>query len=259
MNQNKNINVKDKNPSSGDIKGNINGTDIVLCFDTTGSMQPAIKDVRDKIKELIAIIAADIPNYRIGIISHGDYCDGQHCLLWKDLTNNVEELIKFINDAPNTGGGDSEECYEYALHIATKMSWSKKGGSIIMFGDDYPHEVNPHNLDWRKECKTLNSKNVKVFPVQCLFKSYRDKVNGFWKSLSSIFETPLLQMNDFEDTSGNFEGVLYTSAGPTQFKKFLNKYNTEVSLGIRKYSSDLACSLNALSEYSSKSNTLEIK
>lgn len=52
---------------------------------------------------------------RIGIVAFGDYCDMNSSTDFGNayqvlpLTDNREKIIKFINDAKNTGGGDNDE------------------------------------------------------------------------------------------------------------------------------------------------------
>jgi hypothetical protein len=51
------------------------GVEVVFSFDTTGSMASCLTEVRKKVTETVARLMKDIPNMRIGIIGHGDYCD----------------------------------------------------------------------------------------------------------------------------------------------------------------------------------------
>jgi hypothetical protein len=48
--------------------------EIVFSFDTTGSMAACLALVRKKVSETVWRLMKDIPNIRIGIIAHGDYC-----------------------------------------------------------------------------------------------------------------------------------------------------------------------------------------
>lgn len=52
----------------------------------------------------------DIPNIRIGVLAHGDYCDYRNYVVREqELTSRVEALTKFVEDVPSTGGGDMPE------------------------------------------------------------------------------------------------------------------------------------------------------
>lgn len=198
------------------VKNNIGkSSHILFAFDTTGSMSPCIADVRTKLKMLASEMMDDIPDLKIAVISHGDYCDGVHCIKTLDFTNDLDEILTFLHNSPNTSGGDAEECYELVLHEAGKLSWPETGGSVVMLGDDAPHSVGymygeiVNQLDWKIELETLLSKNIKVFPIQCLG---RQQIH-FWRDLAELSNTTLLEMNDFSDTAVNLGAVAYASTG----------------------------------------------
>ena len=195
--------------TTNEMKTNLGGaSSVVFSFDTTGSMRSCIGQVRQKLRDLIEMMTADIPDLKVGLIAHGDYCDGDNCIAILDLTNDLEKIMNFITSTPNTGGGDAPECYEYALQTAKNMSWPKEGGSLVLIGDDEPHEENPNNIDWRKEVAELLEKNVKVFPMQCLYSPHRSGPNKFWEEVSGLSGTPLLMLESFSDSSNVLEAVL---------------------------------------------------
>ena len=77
--------------------------DMVIAFDTTGSMADYIDAVRKHCTDLVPKLLAANPDMRIGIVAFGDYCD----MSSKDnfgkayqvlpLTNNEKKIINFIN------------------------------------------------------------------------------------------------------------------------------------------------------------------
>lgn len=219
---------------TADMKSNLGGSaNVVLSFDTTGSMRPVIEQVRQKLRDLVEMMTADIPDLKIGLIAHGDYCDGEKCIASLDLTNDLEKIMSFINDAPNTSGGDAPECYEFALQTAKNFSWPAEGGSIVLIGDDEPHQNNPNNIDWRVECNELLAKNVKIFPMQCLYLAHRPNVNGFWEEVGKISGTPLIKLESFSDSSNTIEALAYASAGSASYKAYRSKFSSEVAEGTR--------------------------
>lgn len=219
---------------TNEMKMNLGGaSSVVFSFDTTGSMNPCIKQVRQKLRDLVEMMTADIPDLKIGLIAHGDYCDGDNCIAVLDLTNDLEKIMNFITNTPNTSGGDAPECYEYALQTAKNMSWPKEGGSVVLIGDDEPHEQNPNNIDWRKEVAELLEKNVKVFPMQCLHSPHRTGPNKFWEEVSGLSGTPLLMLESFSDSANVLEAVAYASAGDEAYKNYKMRYDAEVVGGLR--------------------------
>ena len=186
--------------------------DVAFCFDTTGSMSSCIADVRTQLRELIVSISKDIPGLRIAMIAHGDYCDGPNCITVLDFTNNHDAIIEFVNNAPNTGGGDADECYELALNKARNLSWSGNGGAFVMIGDADPHGVNyPGNtdkLDWRVELKELCSIVSKVYLMKCMRGS-----SPFWAEAAEMAGTPLLHLDNFEESATTLGAIAYASTG----------------------------------------------
>lgn len=49
--------------------------DMVIAFDTTGSMSAYINAVKTHVKELVPKLFSSNPDLRIGIVAFGDYCD----------------------------------------------------------------------------------------------------------------------------------------------------------------------------------------
>ena len=49
--------------------------DMVIAFDTTGSMAAYIGAVRKEVSELVPRLFKDNENLRLGIVAFGDYCD----------------------------------------------------------------------------------------------------------------------------------------------------------------------------------------
>lgn len=66
--------------------------------------------MRENLEETCRRLLHDIPNIRIGLIAHGDYCD-QHVYVTRqiDLTSDVQQLVDFAKDTPGTCGGDTPE------------------------------------------------------------------------------------------------------------------------------------------------------
>jgi hypothetical protein len=171
--------------------------DIVFSFDTTGSMAPYIQkvphvatcikrvlqqsssltlfQVRDVVKTLVSELLGMVPNLRIGIMAHGDYCDkmrkGGYTLrrMYK-LSNNPEEIHEFMSTCAPTGGGDADECYELVLQKAREMKWSKRASckTLVLIGDANPHapeyvwDGKAIGIDWRAECAGLKKQGIKV-------------------------------------------------------------------------------------------------
>jgi hypothetical protein len=200
-------------------------TEVAISYDTTGSMSPAIANVRKHIEKTCEELFQDIPNLRIGLIAHGDYCDGDNCMRVLPLTNDRAKIFEFIRSAPNTGGGDADECYELVLREAKGLGWTPGGSgkAFVMIGDAAPHApdyaANKDQIDWRVELSALKEMGINVYPLQCLYRE-RNGANQFWSTISEVCSTPLLKLDSFNESNEALKGFAYASAGSEAFKNY---------------------------------------
>lgn len=176
-----------------------NRVELVVSFDTTGSMYPCLTQVRRKISETVKRLAKDIPGMRFGVLAHGDYCDAGSTYVTKalDLTDDGAAVVRFVENVGPTGGGDAPECYELVLNEARSFKWTEGyKRALVLIGDDVPHPPahNPKKLDWRKELEALAKIDVPVYGVQCLnrrhatpfYEELARKSGGFHVSLDQF-------------------------------------------------------------------------
>lgn len=202
-------------------------TDIVVTFDTTGSMMPCLMEVRRKVTQFIEDIFSKVDNLRVGIIAHGDYCDDRSPYVTKafQLSNKPADLISFVNSVERTSGGDSDECYEYVLKELTTFDWNADNNVIVMIGDAQPHDIGyrygsfhvGYNLDWRNTLDALVANGIKVYPVQCLG---RHDAKGFYKTLAQKSGTPKLELHQFTNIVPLLTAVAYKQQSDDQVKQY---------------------------------------
>lgn len=149
-----------------------NEIDVVFSFDMTGSMRQAIGEVRRNVKEMVERLFHDIPGIRMGIVAHGDYCDEDtsYLMVKQDLTDNVDDLVRFVNETGVTDGGDAPEAYEYVLHEIQKMAWEGKAKVLVMIADSYPHtkQEDKYGYDWHAEVAEMKRMGIAIYSMQCL-------------------------------------------------------------------------------------------
>lgn len=199
--------------------------DLLFSFDTTGSMYPCLTQVRRKISEVTKTLMAEIPNLRIGIIAHGDYCDAGTTYVTRHqlLTDDPVVLSTFVNTTSATYGGDAPECYELVLHEAQEFNWRKDSKKVlIVIGDEVPHAVahNPKRLDWKVEAKNLLDMGVMIHGVQCL---NRPRSTPFYQALADMTGGIHLSLNQFNDASNLVMAIAYHQGGETQLNDFEEK------------------------------------
>jgi hypothetical protein len=204
----------------------LNYNDIVFSFDTTGSMYPCLTQVRRLIADTALYLFDTIPSLRIGIIAHGDYCDGADAISTLDLTPDVGRVVNFVNQVPPTSGGDSDECYELVLHRARDFNWtSGKQKALVLIGDALPHRKGERNCgtlvayDWRNEANMLLDAGIKVYPVQAMGRRGSD---AFYDALAKESVVPKLELPQFSDINDILCALCFQQAGQLdQFERHL--------------------------------------
>ena len=205
-------------------------TDIVISFDTTGSMYSCIIEVRRRVKSIIERLFSTIPDLRVGLVMHGDYCDNRLCFTGVDLTTDRELLLQVLQETPNTHGGDFDECYELVLNRVARFSWKADNKAVIMIGDATPHAVGyryggtVNNLNWRDEAQVLSDIGVSIYAVQALG---RGGSTSFYESLSRITNGQKLELNQLTDIVETLIAIFYHGSG--QKDKLVNYKNELVS------------------------------
>lgn len=179
--------------------------DMVIAFDTTGSMASYIGAVKKHVKELIPKLFKQNPDLRIGIVAFGDYCDMpskynfgkayQVC----ELTNDENKLIKFITSAQNTGGGDSDEFYELVIKkIVEETNWREDSTkAVLLIADAEPHKVGysygdrvvNNQIDWREEAKRAAEKGIKFDTLTIYETEWYKELSSITNGVSAPFST----------------------------------------------------------------------
>ena len=199
-----------------------NPIDIVVSFDTTGSMQAAIAQVRREVTALTIRLFKEVPNLHLGVITHGDYCDGPDFMTVQDLTDNQALLCDFIKTAPNTGGGDCPEAYEAVLSRARSLKWrSGHAKVLVLIGDDVPHGPSyPQNklrLDWKNELGLLKEAGIHVYAVQALA---RHHATSFYAEVAKMTDGVHLDLHQFSAVLDLILAVCYNQVSPEAVAKY---------------------------------------
>jgi len=201
-------------------------TDIVIAFDTTGSMASYIEAVKKHVESLIPDLFAKTTNLKIKIVAFGDYCDMVSERVFgkayqeSSLTDNVNILQKFVKNAINTSGGDSEEFYELVIKkITEETQWRKESNrSILLIADDSPHSVGYNyrqivrkaQIDWRVEAQKAKNLNIKIDTLMI------NDYHPWYKELSEITGGVNLKFQSSAKTATLLEGYAYARSGSAE-------------------------------------------
>ena len=200
--------------------------EIVVSFDTTGSMYPCLTQVRRNVDKLITQLFAIVPNLRMGVIAHGDYCDHDKLIAVHDLSTNQKSLCDFIRSVPSTNGGDAPEAYEVVLKRAKALDWTVGSErAMVMIGDEVPHTAsdpqNKNHIDWWAETHDLAGMGVMIYAVQCLGNRHATQ---FYKSLATDTKGCHLNLSQFSDIEALLIAIGHRQAGGGSLATFESEH-----------------------------------
>ena len=202
--------------------------DIVFSFDSTGSMSGCLAQIRTKISAVIDKLFTSIPNLHIGVINHGDYCDGDNKYRAVDICNDKDKLIRFVRETSSTGGGDIPECYEYVLRESRGLAWREGSTRIlVMIGDALPHEAsdNPYRIDWREQCDALKTMGVAIYSVQCLDRGSRTE-RAFYREMANRTGGYHLYLDQFAFIIEMMLAICFRQLGASQLETYQQEVQT---------------------------------
>lgn len=118
-----------------------NGLDIVLSFDSTGSMAGEINEVKRQIERVGVALMKLVPKTRISICTYRDEGDA-YVVKGLPLTNDMKLIKSFLDDISAGGGGDRPEAVHEGLRwpLQNNMFEPKAHKVILLFGDAPPHK-----------------------------------------------------------------------------------------------------------------------
>lgn len=179
--------------------------DMVIAFDTTGSMAAYIDDVRHQVAEMIPRIFKDNEDLRLGIVAFGDYCDMENRDTFGDayqcipLTDNENDIIKFVKESKDTSGGDGDEFYELVLKkIIDESPWREDSSkAILLIADADPHEIGytyrdyvaGNQIDWRTEAKKAADMKIKIDTVSICGRPWYKELSAITNGISVPFKS----------------------------------------------------------------------
>ena len=200
------------------------GLDLAISFDTTGSMSQCIRQVRSRVSEVVGRLYRDIDGLRIGVISHGDYCDAPHTIDILDFTMDRSTVEEFVRESSDTHGGDADECYELVLNRARGLNWQAGNSKIlVVIGDSNPHGptygMNTRNLNWRNELQLLLEAGVHIHGVHCM-PGVRTHSRPFYEEIARRTGGFYLTLDQFPAVVDLIYAVAYEQAGGTRLVDF---------------------------------------
>lgn len=117
-----------------------NGLDIVITFDSTGSMSGEINEVKRQIERISTTLVKLVPQARISICTYRDDGD-EYVVKGLPLTGDMQAVSKYLAQISAGGGGDTPEAVHEGLYWASRSNQFKPRARkvILLFGDAPPH------------------------------------------------------------------------------------------------------------------------
>lgn len=209
-----------KKPTTKAVKAvaKTGAVEVVFSFDTTGSMYGCLAQVRQSVTSTVRSLFEQIPDLKVGVIAHGDYCDARDTYVTKHLhlTQNEAEICKFINTVGRTGGGDAPECYELVLREGrTVQPWTAGATKLlVVIGDNLPHEksyhLNTQKIDWKNELNLLIEAGINVYGVHALGTGHSAT---FYKTIAETTGGHYIQLDQFGMVNDMILAVCYKQLG----------------------------------------------
>jgi len=118
------------------------GLDLVITFDSTGSMTGEINQVKQQIQRIGRTLMDMIPQTRISICTYRDHGD-DYLVKGLPLTRNLEQIQLFLNNTSAGGGGDEPEAVDEGLKWAIYENHFNPSARkvILLFGDAPPRDA----------------------------------------------------------------------------------------------------------------------
>ena len=116
------------------------GLDICIVFDSTGSMQKEIDQVKNRIERIGNTLFKLIPRTRISVCTYRDNGD-EFVVKGQELTDKISKVVGFLANISAAGGGDDPESVDAGLAWAiSNNSWRRSARKVVLvFGDAPPH------------------------------------------------------------------------------------------------------------------------
>lgn len=215
--------------------------DMVIAFDTTGSMAAYIEDVRQQVADMIPRLFKDNEDLRLGIVAFGDYCDMTNRDTFGDayqcipLTDNENDIIKFVKESKNTSGGDGDEFYEQVLKkIVDESPWREDSSkAILLIADADPHEIGytyrdyvvGNQISWRVEAQKAANMKIKIDTVSIAGRPWYKELSAMTNGISVPFKS-----------SGKTGTMIETATTARSAMAFAESARCSEDAGVRNYS-----------------------
>lgn len=158
-------------PPSSQIDGALRGLkgeslDLVLCIDTTSSMQPYMDDLKRNLIKLVKSRIAAFKEFRMGIVLFKDYFPEDYITRKIPFTTDLGKIDASIQSLLARGGGDIPEAvHEGLMEAATQFDWKADVRLAFLVTDAPPHPIPRGNIGWIDAARALDAQRIELVPI----------------------------------------------------------------------------------------------
>jgi hypothetical protein len=141
--------------------------DVVLLVDDTGSMGPAIANIKTNLDSVISTVTGGQPTAQFAVTSFGDLAFPNPFTVKQPLTSNVGALEAAVGSLTAAGGGDTPEDWINALYqIATgAIAFRQNSSRIVVLISDAPSHDPSGGHTLANAISVLKAQSIRVVGV----------------------------------------------------------------------------------------------
>ncbi len=143
-------------------KSDGNSLDLVLCLDTTKSMEDDIPFLKKLLIPMLKEETKGFSKLRFGMVLYKDYFE-TYLTKVIPFQPNLDSAQRFINTIRVSGGRDIPEAVDEALYAAIhSFPWGAENRKIILIGDAPPHPRPRGKITKEMVYKDARSENIEI-------------------------------------------------------------------------------------------------
>ena len=186
--------------------------DIVFVVDQTGSMRQEVNEVKTNIFEFTQRLSVRGVDYRLGLITFSDRIERR-----KELTEDVNTFISYIDNITIGGGGDNPENALEGLSEGTTLRFRRSAQRIFILITDAPYHQKDDRGDGKTEFTTkamyefLKRNNIRLFAITPpRFGGYTEMTHATFGKQFDIVQDFSSILDEFSASITNLYAVRYT-------------------------------------------------
>jgi Mg-chelatase subunit ChlD len=141
--------------------------DVVLAIDCTGSMADELDAIKYQLHSVLEKLNPAM-FLRVGLVAYKDHGD-EYVTKSQPLTADLPAILSCLKDLRASGGGDTPEAVDEALHTAVEeLNWDSDPQTtrlLFLIGDAGPHPGSRYDV--LTEARVASDRHIKIETIGC--------------------------------------------------------------------------------------------